>query len=433
MINPRRQDTAVATTNAPSADDTTAESDQEKTTWRSRRHRQAVVHIGSDAELKAGNTAEAVVAVGGSAIARGDVRDAVVAVAGDATVSGKVGDAVVAVLGDVRIEAGAKVRGDVVSVGGTITIADGAEVEGEIVAVGGRVEVAEGAKTGRGIQEIPVPGLHSLKGWLIHCVFKMRPLAPQVGWVWAVAGAFFLIYLIVAALFPKPVEACVSELTRRPATTFLTGLLAKLLLPVIFLILIATGIGLIVVPFLLAAVVFGAIVGKVAFLEFLGQSVGRAFGGNTLLKPLVAFLIGSIILTVLYMVPVLGLIAFGITAVWGLGAAVQAVFASVRRERAARRASAPAASAPVGTMNVSAAADQSELKGIQALERHQWLRRTKVQRQPPLCPCRQARQRLPPKPSRILARAFGSAWAPDFWISCSSALSVDGWGRSGCW
>ena len=361
--SPKDQAATATATKGVAADDTTVESDREKTNNRRGRHREAVVHIGSDAELRAGETAEAVVAVGGSAISRGDVRDAVVAVGGDVTVSGEVGDAVVAVLGDVNIEAGGKVQGDVVSVGGTITIADGAEIAGEIVAVGGEVRIAEGAKTGRGVQEIPAPGLRSLRGWLVHCFFKMRPLAPQVGGVWVVAGVVFLIYLIVAALFPKPVEACVGEITRRPVTTFLTALFAILLIPLILVIVAATGVGLIVVPFLLAALLFGAIVGKAAFLEFLGLSVGRAFGGNAVMKPLLAFLIGSIILTVLYLVPVIGLVTLGVTAVWGFGAAVTAVFASVRRERAARRAAQPTPDAPAGTMNAGAAAARTATEG----------------------------------------------------------------------
>src|SRR6266576_3382887 len=85
---PQAQAVNAAATNAPSADDTTVESSQDKTTSRKGRHREAVVRIGGDAELKAGDTAEAVVAVRGLAISRGNVREAVVAVAGNVTVSG---------------------------------------------------------------------------------------------------------------------------------------------------------------------------------------------------------------------------------------------------------------------------------------------------------------------------------------------------------
>ena len=66
--------------------------------------RQAVVTFGRDAELKTNQTAEAVVAIGGDATARGKVRNAVVAIGGNATIDGaEVGDAVVAVLGNVKV------------------------------------------------------------------------------------------------------------------------------------------------------------------------------------------------------------------------------------------------------------------------------------------------------------------------------------------
>ena len=229
--------------------------------------RNAVVTFGKGAELKTNETAEAVVAIGGSATAHGKVRDAVVAIGGDVTIDGaEVGDAVVAVLGNIKVLPGSIVHGEVVAVGGKVEVAEGAKVEGEIQ------EVDFGA--------FGLPKLNWLKQWVVQCVFKLRPLAlaPGLAWVWMVAGAYFLFYLLLAVAFPRPVEICLAEITRRPATTFLMGLLTKILLPLIFLILAATGVGVVVIPFFGAALFFGALVGKVAFLEYLGQSLGRAFG-----------------------------------------------------------------------------------------------------------------------------------------------------------
>jgi len=219
---------------------------------------------------------------------------------------------VVAVLGNVKVEPGSIVHGAVVAVGGKVEVADGATVDGEIQ------EVDFGA--------FGMPKLGWLKQWLLQCVFKLRPLAlgPQLAWVWMVAGAFFLFYLLVAVALPRPVEVCLVELTRRPATTFLMGLLTKILLPLICVILAATGVGLVVVPFLLAALFFGALIGKVALLEYL---------------------IGSLLLTLLYLVPILGLLTFALTGVWGLGVAVTAAFGSFRRELP-ERPTAPTSAPP---------------------------------------------------------------------------------------
>lgn len=295
--------------------------------------RNAVVTFGKRAELKANQTAEAVVAIGGSAVAHGNVRDAVVAIGGDVTLDGaEVGDAVVAVLGNIKVLPGSVVHGELVAVGGKVEVAEGAKVEGEIQ------EVDFGA--------FGLPSLEWLKQWLVQCVFKLRPLAlgPGLGWIWMVAGAYFLFYLLVAVAFPRPVEVCLGEITRRPATTFLIGLLTKVLLPLIFVILAATGIGVVVIPFLVAALFFGALIGKVAFLEYLGQSLGRAFGMTPLIKPVVAFLIGSLILTLLYLVPILGLITLALTGLWGLGVAITAAFGAFRRELPERPATPPPAS-----------------------------------------------------------------------------------------
>jgi uncharacterized RDD family membrane protein YckC len=187
----------------------------------------------------------------------------------------------------------------------------------------------------------------------------MRPLAPSVGWVWAVAGAFLLLYLLVALAFPRPVQNCVDELTRRPATTFLIGLLTKMLIPIVTLVLAVTGVGIFIVPFLSAAVLFAGIVGKVALLQYFGQQLGKQFSGGATLKPLVALLIGAALLTVVYIVPVLGLLALLTTGLWALGAAVMALFGGMRREMPQRpqppAITPPAAYAPAGSMNLGGA------------------------------------------------------------------------------
>ena len=301
------------------------------------RHRGGLNHnprvvIGHDFELKEGETAETVVVIGGSAKIKGKVSDAVVAIGGDIDVDGEVGDAAVAVMGSVRAGESATIHGEVVAVGGKAEIAKGAKIEGETQ------EVDFGGA---------IPHVEWLKKWVIHCLLKLRPLAPQVGWVWGVYGIFLLIYFLIAAAFPKPIQACVEELTRRPATTFLMGLLTKLLLPIVLVILAITVIGVVVIPFVLAALVLGLIVGKVAILEWLGFKIGSQFSGGAFQKPLAAFFLGAIIITVLYTIPVFGMVTFGIVSVWGLGTVVMAAFGGFRREQPEKPAAPPSASQAV--------------------------------------------------------------------------------------
>ena len=126
------------------------------------------------------------------------------------------------------------------------------------------------------------------------------------------------------------------------------GLLTKLLVPFVYLILAVTGVGLIVAPFIWVALLLCAIVGKVALIEWLGFKVGANFDGG-FQKPLLAFLVGIIIITLLYLMPVVGFLTFVILAVWGLGSGVTAAFSRLRREAPDKPVppAPPSASAPI--------------------------------------------------------------------------------------
>lgn len=274
--------------------------------------RPPMVVIGRDAEVAAGDSVEALVVIGGSANVKGRVREAAVVIGGDLIIEGSVGEAAVAVLGNITAHRGARVRGDA-------------------VAVGGRVKVSEGARV-RNPQAVEFPDVTWLRKWLVQCVLLMRPLSLKVTWVWFVAGIFVLLYLLIAALFPRPVRACVNELTERPATTFCLGLLTIFLAPLAIVILGITGVGLLVVPFALAALFFGALIGRVAVLEWIGWRLAHTFGAQDRSNALTGVLLGALLVAVLYLVPFLGLVTFAIVSLWSLGGAVTAAFGGLRRE-----------------------------------------------------------------------------------------------------
>jgi uncharacterized RDD family membrane protein YckC len=340
-VTQRTADEAAEETNPaeanPNDDAATSEANESDAQLKGKRtgiRSEEVVSIGKSVVVKSGDTAGTVVVIGGSATIEGKVDDAVVAIGGDVIVNGEVSDTVVSVLGDIKLGPEAKIGGEAVSVGGRIDKAEGAVISGETQQI----------DFGIGFPEVKW-----LRDWFVQCVLKLRPLAPQVGWVWVVAGVMFALYFLIAIAFPRPVQACVDELVRRPATTFLLGLLTKILAPFAILILIATGVGAFVVPFLLAALFLFAVVGKIALLEGLGFQIGKQFGASALQKPLTALLLGSIIIILLYMVPVVGLITWMILGLWGLGIAVGAAFGGLKRERPPKQPVFPAPIAPAGT------------------------------------------------------------------------------------
>ncbi len=312
-----------------------------------------VVEFGHSTVLPIGETANDMVVIGGSATALGKVERDLVAIFGNVMVGDEAGRDVVAVLGNVKLNTNAVVQRNTVAVLGNVKMGPNAKVYGDVVAVGGAVERAEGSEIHG--QVVGFPGFSWLGDWLEQCAFKLRPLAPQLGWLWAINGVILLVYLLIALAFPRPVQACVDEITRRPVTTVLTGLLAKILLPLVFLILLAIGIGVFIVPFLLIAVVCAGMIGKVALLQYFGQQIGRQFNFKTMQKPLLAFLLGWVLITLLYLVPVLGFMVYALTGMWALGAAVMALFSGRRREMPDKPTTPPPASGPPPTYGSTAA------------------------------------------------------------------------------
>ena len=327
-LSPEVEQALVDDTNKTAVAANAAEDDQ--VGWprdEGRRWDPPMIVIGRDVVLKAGKSVEALVVIGGSAKVHGRVREAAVAVGGDLDIDGQVGQEAVAVLGNINAHKGARIRGDA-------------------VAVGGRVEADEGADVRR-VQGVELPDVRWLRNWFVQCVLLMRPLSLKVTWVWLFAGVFLLFYILLAALFPRPVRACVSELTERPATTFCMGLLTILLLPLALAILGITGIGLLVIPFVLAAIFFGALIGRVALLEWVGWRLAHQFGAQNFNNPVTGLLLGALLVAVLYLVPFLGLLTFAIISLWSLGGAVTAAFGGLRREMPEKaKTAAPVSPAP---------------------------------------------------------------------------------------
>jgi uncharacterized RDD family membrane protein YckC len=142
-----------------------------------------------------------------------------------------------------------------------------------------------------------------------------------------------LLYLLIAVLFPHPVQCCAAQISARPGTTIAAGILAKLAVPILCLILPITVIGIVLVPFLIVGAFLTVLVGKVGVLEYFGGRICGAFGWSADRRPLIAFLIGAVLLTLLYLVPVIGLLTLCVFAWWGMGAGVTAIFVALRANR----------------------------------------------------------------------------------------------------
>jgi uncharacterized RDD family membrane protein YckC len=191
------------------------------------------------------------------------------------------------------------------------------------------------------------PDFEWLKAYTVHGLMLGRPIAPQVGWVWAFVGICLLIYLLIAVLFPRPIQACVDALEKRPVGSFFMGILVFVLIaPLTFLLAISV-VGIVVIPFLFCAMIVAFLFGKVSVYRFAGAQVGKQFNVATMQLPIVAFLVGALIFFLLYTIPVLGFLVWGAVIPFGIGAAVLAAFGGLRREGNGKSAAANAAASPV--------------------------------------------------------------------------------------
>jgi uncharacterized RDD family membrane protein YckC len=269
-------------------------------------------------------------------LAEGDaVRDALV-VFGDATVAGEVDGNLVVVLGRVDLASTAILRGDFVSVGGAVTAQPGASARRDFVVVGGVFDGPAGFMPGG---EHVVIGGNLLGNWIQGFVPYLtrgllwgRLIVPDLPWVWGVVGLFFLLYLAINLLFEAPVRACAATLAVKPMTSFGAGLLVLLLVGPVCLLLAVSVIGIAVVPFVLFALLGGWIVGKVGVTRWMGMSIVSEDPPDSRAQATRSVIIGFVLLSIAYVIPVIGLAAWAIVGVLGLGASALSFLSAYRRE-----------------------------------------------------------------------------------------------------
>lgn len=319
---------------------------------RANRSGHATVNFFGDSHLAKGEQSDAVVAILGSATSEGEVVDAVVAVVGNVRVTGPVGDAAVAVLGNNYVNS--YVRGDVVAVLGNVELGPEAEVGGEVVCVGGTLTRDPKAIVHKGVQSVgfghAFGGMAALVAWFHECLVYGRPLAfsSEVAWAWSIAAAFLVFYVLLALLFRGGIEKCVETLESRPGYSVLAALLTVLLSPVVLILLIVTGVGIFLVPFVAGGLFFASLFGKAVMLAWLGGKLTRFLGNGPLGHPAFAVLVGGIIVMLLYTVPVLGFVVYKLLSWLGMGVVVYTLVLGLKREKPAGppfAGSAPAAAA----------------------------------------------------------------------------------------
>ena len=317
------------------------------------------VAIGNDAVLRADHQTDTLVAIFGSSQSDGEVSDSVVSVFGDTHVTGSVGHEVVAVFGNSYVNG--HVGGNVVAVLGTVELGPLADVTGDAISVGGTVQRDPLALVHGSLKQIGGAANSTLDGarsWVRHCLVLGRPLAfaPGLGWAWALALSMLTLYVLMAAVLPRPLERCVATFSAAPVLSLLTGLGAMVMTPVLLVLLCITIIGLAVIPFLTLGLFGMHLVGNAAMLGVIGRSVLTRVVTSRTVALWLAVLFGGLIVLGLYVVPVLGFIVYNVTGIVGFGIVTLTLIHQLRR-----REDVPRDTAPPRVAAVSPAISASEL------------------------------------------------------------------------
>jgi len=278
------------------------------------------------------------------------VRDAVV-IFGDARIAGHVTGNLLVWFGKAEIERTAVIDGDFVSVGGSVTVQEGAAAHRDLVVVGGPLE-APAAFAAGGAQIVIGSGmlggsLNAVVPFLSRGLLWGRVIVPELPWIWGVLALFFLLYAVLNLIFDRPVRACAATLQNRPLTTFGTGLLVLLLMGPVCVLLAFSIIGIAVVPFVICALIAGGMIGKVSVARLIGMTAVEEDPDGSRAHAARSFVIGFAVLTIAYMIPLLGIITWGIAGVMGLGSAMLTFMSAYRRENPREKTPAMVPPGPV--------------------------------------------------------------------------------------
>ncbi len=251
-----------------------------------------------------------VIAMGGHIQVDGTVRQSVVMLGGNVTVNGEVRDSVVGIGSNVTLTSAARVNGDVVSLVGTLTKEPGCVIGGDTIYFKSTDIPEKFFKNG-------LLGVFAMSFVPFFLVLRIISLL-----VW------FLIALIVVAVFPGQIRLASSRVRSSFWPVFGTGVLALVVYTGLVIMAALFSLLLIGIPILLALVALGILLkifGQVAVFHFFGDSLARAFG-NHKATPILAVVLGLFLVNVLKFIPVLGLLFSLVLSILGWGVVIRTKF-----------------------------------------------------------------------------------------------------------
>jgi len=266
-----------------------------------------------DIVVDEGEIQDNVISWGGDILIKGEVTENVINFGGTIIIEGKVGEAVVGFGSDIRLTSTARVEGDVLSLGGTLERETGSTIEGDTVFFSTSEEVTQFLKDG-------LVGIFGLSLIPILVIFKLITL-----FIW------FLLALILVAIFPKPISFASSQIRTSFWPVFGIGFLGIIIFTGLVIFSVFLSFILIGIPILLALIAIGVIIkifGRVVVFYFLGDSIYRALSRK---RPssIVAVILGVLIFGFIGFIPIFGSLVSFVLSIIGWGVVIRTKFGTV--------------------------------------------------------------------------------------------------------
>jgi hypothetical protein len=273
-------------------------------------HGQQSFTLKKDIVVAKGETQNNVLTFGGEVLIEGEVKESVVAFGGTVTVSGEVGDLVLGFGTTIVLKPTAVVRGDVASLGGILTKEPGCTVEGDTIYF----------KTSEDISEFLEDSLKGFLSFSLIQVFIIFKLISTFIWL--------LLALVVAALFPRQLAFASSQIRKSFWPVCGIGLVSIVVFTGLAVFSALLCFFLVGIPILLALVILAFIIkifSQVTLFFFFGESLLAALGKGKP-APILAVIIGLIIVSIIGFIPFVGFIFSFFLSIIGWGVVIRTKF-----------------------------------------------------------------------------------------------------------
>lgn len=243
----------------------------------------------------------------------------VVVMNGTIVVDGHVENDAFTANGDIVVHDGGSIGGDAVSLTGRVTTEGSGTIGGDRVEVGSRA-----ARTGG----VSIPNARVVAGGLHGAGVGLG------GWIVLTLGALGL-GLFLVLISGSGLHAVGREIGERTGRTALVGFLALIGVPVVFVVLLISVVGIPVALLLIPLVPLFSFYGMFALALVVGERLLTTFD-RPQAKDVWAMVAGVLLISVIRLIPVLGWIAFSVAALVGFGATVSRLWDYFQGRRAAR-------------------------------------------------------------------------------------------------